>query len=275
MLDLTPTNVLNGLDTHIPQTVRCFPQVNSTMDLCREALQQEPDSHFPLLIVADEQTAGRGRQGRRWEAPPSSALLFSLAFRPPRLPFANAPRCVWMASVAIAEGIAAACGVTPSLKWPNDILLPAPKDESYGGPWRKIAGILLEASSNFAEVDWAIIGCGINLSAAPPSKATRLPASHLSRYTANLDRVELLRDILRRFDAWYPALSGDDSALFSAWRDRLITIGHDVAINTPNGVIHGRAEAVDRAGNLLVRGSSGVLQTITSGDVDLVGVRRA
>jgi BirA family transcriptional regulator, biotin operon repressor / biotin---[acetyl-CoA-carboxylase] ligase len=231
---LDPTTIANALRTAaLPRTVRCLGSVGSTMDVARELLGELGRSELPLLVTAEEQTAGRGRVGRRWEAPAGSALLLSLALRPTWLPPARGVALVWMLAVALCEAVEELTPLRARLKWPNDLLLPATGGASHA----KAAGILLEANLGAGRIEWAILGCGVNVSAAPPAAQTRYPATSLAAAAgAPVDRTALLLALLRRLDAWHGRLqAGEEAALFAAWRGRLAGIGAPVRVETPGG----------------------------------------
>ncbi len=258
-------SILEGLATTVlPRHVLYYLQVSSTMDIARERLRHGSADEFPLLVVTDEQTAGRGRQKRVWMAPAQSALLFSLALRPTWLASVNAQALVWMASVSVCEGIAHETGLTPRLKWPNDVLIPY-----MDGALGKAAGILLELSSS-AAIDWAIIGCGINVSASPGAEiASIYPPTHImSTLDRPVSRLALLQAVVRRMDFWLQALQrGERNQLYAIWRKLLITIGQEVQVQTASGIVSGRAEDVDILGSLYVRDADGILHVVMTGDV--------
>lgn len=298
---LDPSTISAGLSPRaLPRTIRCHATVSSTMDLARELLASLDSSQLPALVVADEQTAGRGRMGRPWVAPPGSALLASLALRPTWLAADQGVALVWVAAVALCEAVEDVTPLRPGLKWPNDLLVtaaarsdyaetdsqaqlsyhqapPAPADRDPRSPprqpaWAKAAGILLEVNMGLGGLEWAILGCGVNISAAPPPEATRYPATSLAEAAgAPVSRLALLRALLLRIDAWHARLrSGERDALYRAWRSRLVTIGRPVRVETPGGPIEGLAVDVDPGGGLLVRDAAGELHTVTAGDVGLV-----
>ncbi len=286
---LTAQAILSDLDTAgLPRSVHCFTQVSSTMDVAREWLQNAPLDSFPALILAEAQTSGRGRQGRSWATPPGSALLFSLIFKPHWLPMSRAYTLVWLAGVSLCEGIQAATGLEARLKWPNDVLLPASghdQAENQSAPgqptglhhdsryWHKAAGILLEMSSTGQMIDYAIIGCGLNVNASPPvDMPLRYGATDLAATLGHsVARLPLLRAILTRMDHWHTYLQGGAyEHLFQAWRNHLLTLGQDVRIETATGVLTGHAEDVDRSGILYVRDATGQIHSISSGDVGLI-----
>jgi BirA family biotin operon repressor/biotin-[acetyl-CoA-carboxylase] ligase len=137
--------------------------------------------------------------------------------------------------------------------------------------WAKAAGILLEVTSGASGLEWAILGCGVNISASPPAETTSYPTTNLAAALGTpVSRLALLQALLLRIDTWQRRLrAGERDALFAAWRARLLTIGRQVRVATPHGLIEGLAVGVDRSGGLLVRDPTGALHTITAGDVGL------
>lgn len=190
-----------------------------------------------LVAVADHQTAGRGRLGRTWEAPPDAALLVSFLLRPDltleRLHLATAS--VAVAAAAACEAVA---GVTPGLKWPNDLVL----DD------RKLAGVLAEA-----ELPAVVVGIGINVSWAPDGAA---------RLGQGVSRDQLLDELLVQVGARY----GDWDAVAVEHRRRCSTIGRTVRIELPDETFTGIAADLDDHGRLLVDVGA-CIRTVTAGDV--------
>jgi len=155
-----------------------------------------PEAPEGALVAADEQTAGRGRLGRRWLAPPGTSLLCSLQLRP-TVASERLPELTGVASRACADAIAALTGLEPELKFPNDVLI--------GG--RKVAGILAEARE-----ERVVLGVGVNVNVPPeelPQEVDLLATSLLAETGSELDRAELLAELLerleRRYDAWLSA----------------------------------------------------------------------
>lgn len=260
---LTPPAILRGLGTTaLPRSVRCYPQVGSTMDVAREHLHDAPATVLPMLVLADEQTAGRGRMQRPWGAARGKNLLFSLAIRPSWLRPSQAPALVWMVGVAVCEGIAGDTGLRPRLKWPNDVLLEG----------KKVAGLLLESGSNEGAVTWAVCGCGLNVNAGPPpATPLRFPSTCLADVLGHpVRRLPLMRALLTRLDSWYIRLqNGEHDRLFEAWRALLATLGQEVQVETATGLVAGCAEDVEPSGALRLRDAAGASHLITTGDVFL------
>jgi BirA family biotin operon repressor/biotin-[acetyl-CoA-carboxylase] ligase len=155
-----------------------------------------PDAPEGALVTAEEQTAGRGRLGRRWLAPTGTSLLCSLQLRPP-VSAERLPELTGVAARACADAIAALTGLEPELKFPNDVLLGS----------RKVAGVLAEARE-----ERVVLGMGINVNVpadALPADVGRPATSLLVETGSELDRAELLAEVLerleRRYDAWVSA----------------------------------------------------------------------
>jgi BirA family biotin operon repressor/biotin-[acetyl-CoA-carboxylase] ligase len=231
-----------------------YAEVGSTNDVAaRLADRGEPEG---TLVIADAQSAGRGRHGRAWASPPGAGLYMSLIVRPA----AHAVSLLTIAAgVALADGIQAATGLQPQLKWPNDVYI--------GG--RKLAGILAEAGTSKVGGPHVVLGCGINLmpAAYPPDVAARATSieSELGR---PIERGLLLTECLAALHMCYVQLqSRAGNVVIARWRDRAVsTLGRrvewDVAGVTRNGV----AEDIDETGALLVRDGAARARVI-SGEV--------
>lgn len=216
------------------------------------------------ILLTDYQSAGRGRLDRRWEAPPGTALLFSVLFRP-GWPVTRAGWLAMLAGVAVAEAIEQTTGATAGLKWPNDIML------QQAGQWQKAGGLLLDSQVEGDRLAHAILGIGLNVTMPPealPSAAT--PPTSLSIVTgAPVSRLALLAACLQRLEVHYEAADRGQSP-HDVWQARLITLGQPVVVFQGAGTqITGMAEATDEAGSLLVRDAAGLLHTVAAGDVTL------
>jgi BirA family biotin operon repressor/biotin-[acetyl-CoA-carboxylase] ligase len=229
-------------------------QVGSTNDVARTLAEKgAPEG---TLVIADEQTAGRGRMGRRWSAPPKTSLLMSLIFRP-TLPPEEANRLVMACGLAAAEAIEIQTKLSVDAKWPNDLLV--------GGA--KLAGILAESAllAGSDQLAYVIVGIGVNVNVRDdPGDNLIYPATSLLRELGRpVDRLALLAAMLERLNRWRDVLPS--SELDAAWQARLVTLGQRIVAGEVTGV----AERVDRAGALLVREDTGNLVRLSSGDVSL------
>ena len=238
---------------------------STNADLLGRALGGAPEG---VVLAAEEQSAGRGRMGRTWVAPPRAALTFSLLVRPATVPPARRGWLPLLAGVAVASAVTAVTGVQTRLKWPNDVLV---------GP-AKLAGILAEAAG-----DAIVVGVGLNVSAEPgelpPPGPGALAATSLriaasaSAASAALDRepllIAILADFERRYQAW-SRVGGDPerSGLRAGYTRMSGTISRRVRAELPGGqVLSGLAVGVDLDGRLLVRVSSGTTLPVAAGDV--------
>jgi BirA family biotin operon repressor/biotin-[acetyl-CoA-carboxylase] ligase len=248
--------------TRLGHPIYLYQQIGSTNDEARHLA--EAGAPEGLLVVAEQQHAGRGREGRRWLTPPGAALALSLVLRPAVTPHL-AQRLSMLAGVAVCEAIELVAGIPASLKWPNDVLLAG----------KKAGGILIEASLLGDTLASAVLGLGLNVSAAPPPAEVDFPATHLEAEAGRpVDRLRLLRAILERVGAHYPSLAAGEPAsaadeLFAAWRGRLGWLGQRVSVRTPGGEVVGLAEDVEPEGALLVRLPGGGLARGLAGDVRL------
>ena len=239
-----------------------------------------------IVVVADHQSAGRGRRDRHWVAPPRGSLLVSVLLRPP----AGVAGPVSMAAaVAMADAVAAVAGVAVGLKWPNDLVVSTADGE------RKLAGLL-------AEADWpagstisaghrppaphdravVVVGIGLNVSwpvmaddpadgdaAIEPALAEVAGiATALNWLGAEVDRVDLLVAFLRGLEARYAALVADGPApLLAAWRERSATLGRRVRVDLGADDVEGMAVDVTGDGHLVVETVEGDRRTLAVGDV--------
>ena len=244
-----------------------FAAVPSTQPIVREWLEQGTPE--VAVAVADEQTAGKGRLGRTWTAPPGAALLVSAGFRPDDLAARHAWRLAATASLAMldaAEDVAGLRDATLGLKWPNDIVADGPD-----GLLRKVAGVLGEATLDDDHVAAAVVGIGINGDWAATDFPTELAPSMTSLRELSggrpIDRDALLDAWLSRLEPRYEALR---AGRFDAggWSARQRTTGHQVEVDGPAGRTIAEALGVDpETGALLVRHADGGTIAIDSGDV--------
>lgn len=211
------------------------------------------------MTVADHQTAGRGRMGRAWTAPAGSSLLVSILFRPHMAP-SRAHLVTMAAGLAACEGVFLAAGFTPSLKWPNDLVV--------GG--RKLAGMLSEAETSAGALDALVVGIGINVDWRdfPPEIAETATACNLVT-GERVDRAELLVRLLERLDERYSTLlaPGGDQVVLGEYRRRCATIGQEVRVELAHDVLKGRAVAVADAGELVLEAPDGTVSSVSVGDV--------
>lgn len=237
--------------SHLAWRIIRLDDTTSTNTVALEAAAGgEPEG---LVVVADHQTAGRGRLQRTWVAPKGSALLMSVLLRPP-------PPAAHLAVTAVACAAAAACrtvaGFEPGLKWPNDLL---------AGD-RKLGGVLAEASTRRGQVVAVVVGLGLNLhrpTARPPD--LQLIATDLDTWAAHpVSRDALLEALLEELGRRYPPKA---DALMNEYRKRCVTLGQWVTVELPDRTIAGTAFAIDDGGRLEVATDDGHTISVDVGDV--------
>ncbi len=216
-----------------------------------------------LVRVAEHQGEGRGRLGRRWQAPPRAGLTVSMLLRP----HVGAERWPWLpllTGVAVAEACRRVSEVDAVLKWPNDVLV----DE------RKLAGVLterVETSTGAA----AVVGIGLNVSLTEAELPVPTATSLALAGGTHLDRAVLLRSLLRTLDALlsaWEAAGGDpavgDRGLHASYTQRCVTLGQQVRADLADGSsVHGRALEVDADGRLVIGTRAGKRVALSAGDV--------
>ncbi len=258
MDEFSVTDILMGLDTdYVGQNPVVLAQTGSTNSEARRLA--ETGAPEGTLVIADYQTAGRGRLDRRWEAPPGSSLLMSLVFRPALDP-AQAPLLTMVCSLAMLDAVELETGLCANLKWPNDIVL---RDA-------KLGGILAETGVAGGRLEYVVVGMGLNVNLDPARLGELLmPAISLSSALGTrVDRLLLLCAVLRVVEERYERLRAGISPR-DEYVERLVTVGQQVTVTCSDGRYEGEAEGIDETGALSVRLGSGGLQTIMAGDVTL------
>jgi len=215
------------------------------------------------VLVAEEQTSGRGRLDRQWTAPARSGLFFSVLLKPAEVPVARWGWLPLLTGVAVATGLSRSAGVDTALKWPNDLLV------SIGGEERKAGGILAERAGD----DGVVIGVGINVTLREGELPVPTAGSLALAGAVSTDRDPLLRAVLRALEEWYGRwreAGGDPSAsdLQETYAAGCATLGRTVRAELPGDrSITGEAVAVDGDGRLVIATEDGVQEPVGAGDI--------
>lgn len=238
----------------IGRGVEAHASIGSTNDRAR-ALLREPGGEG-RAIVAEEQTAGRGRRGRAWISPPGRNLMLSVAVRP-RIPAADA----WQLALAAALAARGACATLApvALKWPNDLV----SDDGA-----KLGGLLLETIIDGDRVTSAVIGVGINVNwprAEMPPELAADATSLTDLAGVPIDRVDLLAALLDGLDAELVAVEAGRSPV-PRYREACATLGTEVGVETATWRVEGRAVAIDDGGALVIETATGRV-ALTSGEI--------
>jgi BirA family transcriptional regulator, biotin operon repressor / biotin---[acetyl-CoA-carboxylase] ligase len=243
----------------IGRAVEHVPSIGSTNDRARELLETADGDG--AVVIADEQTAGRGRRGRTWASPSGRNLYVSVAMVP-----ALAAAEAWRLGLAAALAAADACTtVAPAaLKWPNDVVT-----RSDG---RKLGGLLIETIVEGDRLRGAVLGIGINVNwrrAEMPPELHDVATSLADVACRDVDRGALLADLLDALDAELTAVEAGVSPL-ERYRARCTTLGSTVEVETGDGSLVGRAVDVDATGALVVEDRDGRRQVVSGGEVTRV-----
>ncbi|HUZ10019.1 MAG TPA: biotin--[acetyl-CoA-carboxylase] ligase [Acidimicrobiales bacterium] len=240
--------------------VRHFASLDSTNRyLLEEARSGAPEG---VVAVAEYQTAGRGRLGRSWEAPPGSSLLASVLLRPV-LPPVDLHLCPVVVALAAADACGTVAGVVPGLKWPNDLVV--------GG--RKLAGVLAEADPGAAGGSPGsvamVVGIGLNVEWPGPPEAEGTSLRELTG--RSVDRSELLGELLAALGRRLPDLQDEQrrERLLAELVERCVTLGQRVRVQVATETIEGTATGITDSGHLQVETAGGVRE-VAAGDVVLV-----
>lgn len=262
-----------GLGTErLGRQVVYYPVIGSTNDEAKLlAGQGAPEG---LLVIANEQTAGRGRLRRRWLAPAGGGLLFTLILRP-ALPPAQVSRVTMACGLAAADAVWEVAGVKAGLKWPNDLLVGD----------RKLAGILTELALNGEALDYLAVGIGINVTMQPAGVGAAAGEQDLAQDPSLVElgsqatslsleagrpisRLRVLWRFLENLERRYAAVLAGQSP-YQEWTQRLVILDRAVCVDLGSEQVSGTIEGVDADGALLLREAQGGLRRVLAGDVSL------
>lgn len=238
--------------------IKYFESIGSTND---EALAWAAnDAPDQSLVIADEQTAGRGRLDRKWFTPKGTALAFSLILRPSAEEKPHLSRIVGVAALAVAEALRG-LGLNAQVKWPNDLLIEG----------RKVSGILIESVWSGEDVDCLVIGIGVNVmkGSVPSSENLRFPATSIEEQLGGAPvREDVLRDILSAFINLRPNMITDEFII--QWESQLAFLGRPVQVEQGDvPPIIGHINGLEPDGSLRLLNEHGETVTVRFGDVRL------
>jgi len=238
-------------------------RTTSTSDILKKrAAEGAPEG---MIVVADEQSAGRGRLDRRWLAPAGTSLLLSILFRPQLVP-SHANRLTMLCALAASDALEAVARLPVDLKWPNDLVV----QRHPGRGWRKLGGILTESGLSGQRLAFVVVGIGLNVNVPRECLSGLAPdaTSVLAETGGKVDRAALLAALLAGVETRYRRLQAGESP-HGEWSARLATLGRRVEVISATGPLSGVAEGVDEDGALWVRADDGSRHRLLAGDVSL------
>ena len=253
-------DIKRGLKTRIiGKAIHLLAEVASTNTLAMEmAAKGTPEG---TVVIAETQTGGKGRLGRKWISPRGN-LYLSVVLRP-NIPMHKAPLITLMGAVAVASAIRTTCGFEAGIKWPNDILIAG----------RKVSGLLTEMSAEQDRIRHIVLGIGVDVNmdlGALPPEVRSFTTTLAAEAEAVIDRTSLLQQLLRDLEGWYEKFLANDAAVLEEWKKLNLTIGNRVYVSGAGETLKGLAQGVDNEGRLIVRRDDGTLHTVAAGDVTIV-----
>lgn len=257
---VTAAEIREGLTTFLlGQNIVYRDTIDSTNNLAQQlAANGAPEG---TLVIADEQTSGRGRRGRNWFSPPHSGVWMSLILRP-NLPLAHAAQITLVAAVALARALTRLTGQTAGIKWPNDILFQK----------KKCCGILTEMEADHDQIHHLVVGIGINVNVPEedfPEELSEIATSLQAVKGNKIPRAKVVQTVLAEFEPLYRRYvdNGGFASIRDDWKAQSITIGRDIVAQTAQGEIRGKALDIDEFGVLLVEKEDGQVAKIYSADI--------
>ncbi|MBM3120047.1 MAG: biotin--[acetyl-CoA-carboxylase] ligase [Chloroflexi bacterium] len=247
------TSIRSRLNTRfVGQQLYYYPTLTSTMDTARNAAKE--GAAEGTVVIANTQTAGRGRLGRTWLSPEGS-LSMSLILKPS---LNNLPQLIMIASLAVVRAIREVSGLETQIKWPNDVLIKG----------KKVCGILIENEVRGDRVDFTIIGIGINVNFNPSAfpEISEIATSLSQELGKEVSKAEFTTTLLFELEKLY-LKTQFGAPICKEWRDHMETLGRWIQVKTGNTIEQGKAEDVTENGNLLLRRADGSLTEIAAGDV--------
>lgn len=262
---LTADNVGARISTRIVgRSIVYFDEIDSTNNYAKqEALRGGEDG---LVVIANQQTGGRGRSGRSFQSPPDKGLYLTTLIRPDAAP-ADVLPVTALAAVAAANAVERACGVRPGIKWTNDLVLSG----------RKLTGILTEmgVEGESGKLQYVVIGIGTNVNQEEKDfsgEVAEMATSLRMELGRSVNRTALAAALVGELDRLYAAIGGDLSEYLAAYRRDCVTLGKQVRILGSGEPRVAEAIDIDDTFGLVVRRADGALETIRSGEVSVRGL---
>jgi BirA family biotin operon repressor/biotin-[acetyl-CoA-carboxylase] ligase len=258
---VTPREIRDGLETKVfgKTDIVYFTETDSTNTRAKDlAARHAPEG---ALVLSEKQTRGRGREARSWFSPSRDGIYLSLILRP-TIPPREAPKITLLTAVAVAETILSLTRLKIAIKWPNDILT--------GG--KKLAGILTEIGTQGDDIDYVVVGLGLNVNTPRfPDDIRDKATSVLIETGKRFSRVRIIREYLKWYEAYYEVFNniGFDPVR-KRWRELTNMIGQQITVETIDRKYTGEVQDIDRDGALIITDRAGKSHRIIFGDVTVI-----
>lgn len=258
---VTENEIRLGLNTKfIGNMIHHVDSIDSTQKIAHQLAQNGcPEGS---VVIAEEQTNGRGRLTRPWHSPKHTGIWMSIVLRP-KLPPQKAPQFTLIAAIAVVQAMEEFVNVQPEIKWPNDILING----------KKVTGILTELQADSDKIHSIIIGIGINVNQSVndfPEELQSIATSLAIESGRNLTRSTLIQLILAKLEKYYQLyLEKGFAPLKLLWESYAISIGKEIIARTVTGIISGKAIGISDEGVLKIEDSSGMIHDIYSADIEV------
>ena len=256
---MTEKDILQHLRTKtFGKTIYVFDTIDSTNTFAKSLAQQDFD--VGTLVIAEEQTKGRGRFGRSWHSQKEKNLTFSLLIKPTITPKQIGILSLY-GGLAVVEAIKKIAHITPDCKWPNDVLLKG----------KKVCGILSESVVSQNKLAAVILGIGLNVNQTEfPPEIRRTAASLLLSTGKSIDRFQVLSAVLEQLELFYEKIqSGKLNEIIQLWRQHTTMLGKQVTVDQQGKILKGTAKEVADDGGLILR-SNGIDIKVLAGDVTII-----
>ena len=252
-------NLKQHLNTnYIGQEIRYLESVSSTNDYLKK-IAKDIDSEG-LIVIANEQTKGKGRLGRTWITTKDDSIAISILLKP-NVNIERASLITMIAGVSVVEGIQNSTDITPSIKWPNDIYIDN----------KKLGGILAESSFNNGTLEHIVLGIGININQTNFDKRLESSATSLKKVCGKeLDKEVIIANILNVFEKYYNLFKSNDlMAFMDKLKHNSCVLGKNVAIINNNETYIGKAINITDSGSILIKLNNGEIREFVNGDISL------
>lgn len=246
----------------IAQNCLYLDSVDSTNNYARRIAEEGAGNG--TLVIADEQTGGKGRRGRTWETPKGANIAMTLLLRPKIRP-EHASRLTLLMAMAVARGIRSVTGLEAGIKWPNDVVV-------HG---KKVCGILTEMSTEVDYINYVVIGAGINVNQESfPEEIRHIAGSLSAELGKNISRAELAASIMEELERLYEIFlpTEDLSKLYEEYNQICVNRGHPIRVMEPGHEYNGTTEGINADGELVVQKENGESVCVYAGEVSVRGL---